>query len=93
MPRRRTDPGENQTGNSAVAWRKLTPLAYLLQVLNDPTASTARRDRAATCAMPYCHPRMSDQPKGKKRQQAEAAKAAAASGWGGDLDADSQSRQ
>jgi hypothetical protein len=33
------------------------PLSHLLAVMNDPTASTARRDRAAIAAAGYVHPK------------------------------------
>jgi hypothetical protein len=77
MPRRRTKP-------------RLTPLQYLLEVLNNPAASPERRDRAAICAAQYVHPKV--EPARKKDREAAAAKAAA-TGWGGDLDADGRSRQ
>lgn len=37
--------------------RVADPLAYLLAVMNDPAADSARRDRAAIAALPYLHPR------------------------------------
>lgn len=36
---------------------ELTPLQWLLHVVNDPSASEARRDRAAIASAPYIHPR------------------------------------
>jgi hypothetical protein len=63
------------------------PLDYLLAVMRDPTASEARRDRAAQCAAQYVHPRAADFRQTKKVLQAEAASKAggADSEWGDDL--------
>jgi len=36
----------------------ITPLEYMLQVLRDPRADTARRDQMAIAAAPYIHPRL-----------------------------------
>lgn len=33
----------------------LTPLQYMISVMNDPEVDPIRRDRMATCAAPYCH--------------------------------------
>jgi hypothetical protein len=64
----------------------LTPLAYMLAVINDPAADPDRRDRMAICAAQYCHPRAANHPKGKKAIAREAAaEAGAADGWGDDL--------
>ena len=68
---------------------RLTPLEYMLAVLNDEDASQERRDRMAQAAAPYVHarpaPAASDAP-GKKEIRAEAAKTAGAgSEWGEDL--------
>jgi hypothetical protein len=38
-----------------IASGDLTPLAYLLAVMNDPDADEARRDRAAAVAAPFMH--------------------------------------
>lgn len=63
---------------------ELTPLQWLLRVVNDASASEARRDRAAIAAAPYCHPR--PLAVGKKQREARAAKDAGVhSEWGGDL--------
>jgi hypothetical protein len=43
---------------AAADGRKL-PLAHMLDILNDPKASQARKDWAAGCAAAYCHPRLS----------------------------------
>jgi phage terminase small subunit len=64
---------------------KLTPLQWLLHVVNDPSASEARRDKAAIAAAPYCHPR--PLAVGKKQRAASEAKAAGTgTEWGSDLD-------
>ena len=38
----------------------MTPLEYMLAVLRDPGADSARRDRMAIAAAPFCHTRVSD---------------------------------
>jgi hypothetical protein len=66
---------------------KMKPLEYMLAVMNDPAADGLRRDRMAMAAAPYCHPRVADSTKGKKDQQAEAAKTAGVgTEWAGDLE-------
>jgi len=65
---------------------KVTPLEYMLAVMNDETAEAARRDRMAMAAAPYVHRRAADEPIGKKeRQLAEAEAAGVNSEWGDDL--------
>ena len=60
---------------------ELTPLDYMLAVMNDPAAETWRRDRMAIAAAAYKHGRPgAGQAAGKKDRQAEAAGAAASSG-------------
>jgi len=34
----------------------MTPLAFMLSVMNDPDEDDVRRDRAARNALPFCHP-------------------------------------
>jgi hypothetical protein len=64
----------------------LTPLDYMISVINDPSAAPERRDRLAVCAAQYCHPRMVDLRKGKKDHENEAAESAGVNGeWAGDL--------
>jgi hypothetical protein len=74
---------------TAAQTRGLTPLAYLLQVLNDPRASARRRDRAAVVAARYLHRRPADYGV-KKQELAEAAREAGGdgSGWEDDLAGD-----
>jgi hypothetical protein len=56
---------------------QLTPLEYMLGVVNDESADEARRDRMAQAAAPYVHAKPGDQPKGKKEERQEAAEQAA----------------
>jgi phage terminase small subunit len=65
--------------------KRVTPLAYLLTVMNDPAADPARRDKLAIAAAPYVHPRADSVPK-KARQATAAEKAGAGTPWAGDLD-------
>jgi len=56
---------------------KLSPLDYMLAVMNDEDVDQARRDRMAQAAAPYVHPKMEAQAKGKKEERQEAAERAA----------------
>jgi hypothetical protein len=47
----------------------MTPLEYMLGVMNDEAADEARRDRMAQAAAPYVHPKAGDAAPGKKEQQ------------------------
>ena|SRR5207244_1822445 len=73
----------------------VTPLDYMLGVMNDPTADASRRDRMAIAAAQYCHRRTADTRHTKKHHQAEAAKkAGAGTEWADDLQyLDGRSRQ
>jgi hypothetical protein len=63
------------------------PLDYLLSVLRDPSATPARRDRAAIAAAQYCHRREVHHRRGKKDAETAAAKTAGAgTDWAGDLE-------
>lgn len=53
----------------------LSPLAYMLKVMNDPSMPPERRDKMAVSAAPYCHARKGEGT-GKKEEQKEKAKAA-----------------
>ena len=55
----------------------LSPLEYLLGVVNDPTADADRRDRLAMAAAPYCHGKPAPIT-GKKGERETAAKKAGA---------------
>ena len=64
----------------------MTPLEYMLTVMNDPEADQARRDRMAVAAAPFMHPRVADNRFGKKDAATEAAETAGeATDWGDDL--------
>jgi phage terminase small subunit len=62
----------------------LTPLVYMLAVINDPTADPARRDRLAIAAAQYVHGRAVYSRQSKKAAAAAAAKQVGGE-WGGDL--------
>ncbi len=65
---------------------RLSPLDYMLGVLNDEDAAPERRDRMAQAAAPYVHAKPSVAPGGKKAEAEEAAQSAGAgSEWGADL--------
>lgn len=51
----------------------LSPLEYMLQVMNDDDADDLRRDRMAQSAAPYVHARAADVAPGKKEQKQAAA--------------------
>jgi hypothetical protein len=57
----------------AAAKSKLSPLEYMLEVMNDDEADAARRDRMAVAAAPFVHVRPSEKPEGKKEQRQSAA--------------------
>jgi hypothetical protein len=44
------------------------PIDYLLNVMRDPTAEPARRDRAASALLPYIHSRQAEAYVGRKAQ-------------------------
>ncbi len=78
---------EAEAQSAAALADGVTPLEYALRVMRDPAASTARRDRMATVAMPFCHVRASDAAAGKKAMAQTAADTAGhGTGWGTDLD-------
>ena len=53
---------------------ELTPLEYMLAVMNSTEADDERRDRMAIAAAPYVHEKAADKKLGKKEQKLEAAK-------------------
>ena len=64
----------------------VTPLEYMLAVMNDEAADDTRRDRMAIAAAPYAHPRADVKPAGKKDLAIEAARTAGdGTEWGDDL--------
>src|SRR5689334_15893679 len=58
---------------TALASGRLSPLDYMLAVMNDPDADPARRDRMAIAAAPYVHVRAADAKPGKKEAAEQAA--------------------
>lgn len=58
----------------------MSPLDYMLTVMNDGDSDSDRRDRMAIAAAPYVHARASDLAGGKKEQQQEAAERVSADG-------------
>lgn len=59
----------------AAAYENMTPLDYMLMVMNDKAVDVERRDRMAVSAAPYCHSRKGEG-LGKKQEKDEKAKAA-----------------
>ena len=45
---------------TAPASGRMSPLDYMLSVINDPGVDDARRDRMAIAAAPYVHARVAD---------------------------------
>jgi hypothetical protein len=52
---------------------KITPLEYMLAVMNDPNADELRRDKMAIAAAPFMHPRVADNRYGKKDEERDRA--------------------
>src|SRR3954466_1818545 len=61
---------------TAPAPGRLSPLDYMLAVMNDPDADDARRDRMAIAAAPYVRARAADAKPGKKEEGEQAARTA-----------------
>jgi hypothetical protein len=60
------------------AAENMTPLDYMLKVMNDPNEKdNTRKDRMAQAAAPYCHPRKGEAGTGKKDEQNDRAISAA----------------
>lgn len=71
-------PGAAEAPAEAPLQPAQTPLAYMLDVMNDPGAEVARRDRMAIAAAPFMHPRVAEESgAGKREKEAEAARQAA----------------
>lgn len=56
------------------AYKKLTPLEYALEVMNDPSIDEMRRDRMAIAALPFMHPKKGEI--GKREADVDNAKVA-----------------
>jgi hypothetical protein len=67
-------------GDEIEAPAALTPLEYMLAVMNSPEADRGRRDRMAVAAAPYVHVRAADVEGGKKEQRQAVADDAAQPG-------------
>jgi hypothetical protein len=63
----------------------MTPLDYLLALVNDETATPERRDRAAIAACAYCHPRIAATMGARARAAKDALTAGEGTDWGDDL--------
>src|SRR5262245_11741174 len=69
------------SGTAAAGKRgKVTPLQYMLNVVNDELADVGRRDRLAVAAAPYVHPRAGDVGK-RERQKRDALTAHLGTEW------------
>jgi hypothetical protein len=78
--------GVDSKQTETLAEAKKLPLQYMLDVMNDPEADRARRDRMAVAAAPFVHGRATDEEKGKKAQrQADAKTAQTGTSWEEDL--------
>lgn len=61
----------------------MSPLEYMLSVMNDPEAEKERRDRMAQAAAPYVHSKAAEAAPNKKEQrQANAEKSSSAGRFG-----------
>ncbi|HEV8035965.1 hypothetical protein [Yoonia sp.] len=58
----------------------LSPLEYMIQVMNDGKADDGRRDRMAVAAAPFVHMKPAEAALGKKEQKQAAADRAASGG-------------
>ena len=54
--------------------QNMTPLEYMLHVMNDPVVDPIRRDRMAVAAAPFVHPKADTVMAGKKQAAEEEAK-------------------
>ena len=70
--------GESKTAIKKAARKAgLSPLDYMLAVMNNPEADQNRRDRMAVAAAPFVHPRVADNRFGKRDEESAAADRAA----------------
>jgi hypothetical protein len=80
-------PDASISTSETIAQARKLPLAYMLDVMNDPDADQSRRDRMAMAAAPFVHQRAVEGEKGKKEQRQDAAKTAqSGTDWEHDLD-------
>jgi hypothetical protein len=59
---------------------KMSPLEYMLSVMNDADIDDGRRDRMAIAAAPYVHGKAEDAKDGKKAQRQATAESASSAG-------------
>lgn len=75
---------------SAARKSGVSPLDFMLAVMNDEEQDLNMRARMAIAAAPFVHAKPSDAPKGKKEEAEEASRTAGAgTDWGDDLGAPS----
>jgi hypothetical protein len=75
-----------KVGISRALKNGLSPLEYMLHVMNDPEVDSSRRDRMAIAAAPYVHGRAAEEKPGKKEiATQEAFEAGDGTDWGDDL--------
>lgn len=74
--RPRKQAGPPAAAAPAVKSGQMTPLEYMLGVINDPSADESRRDRMAQAAAPYVHPKAEAEAQGKKAQREAVARVA-----------------
>lgn len=60
---------------------ELSPLDYMLRVMNDEKAEPERRDRMAIAAAPFVHVRPADRKPGKKEEAAARAREVTGTDW------------
>lgn len=68
------------SADAVLADDQVSPLEFLLNMVNDPSASPADRFRAAVAAAPYVHARAEAAVAGKKEQRKETAQKASDGG-------------
>ena len=71
-PKRSALPQRDRIVTATAPWR-MSPLEYMLEVMNNPDADPARRDHMAIAAAPYVHVRAADAKLGKKEEAEQAA--------------------
>lgn len=71
---------KNQKTEERIERIERTPLEYMVDVMNDPNADQARRDRMALAAAPFVHGKIAEVGAGKKEQQKQKAEELAKSG-------------
>ena len=70
-----SDPETPDEEKKAIVSGEKTPLEYMLEIMNDDSADTDRRDKMAGMAAPYVHARAGTGP-GKKQEKQDRARSA-----------------